>query len=280
MFEWLSAYKRILVTGPHRAGTRICTKMIACDTGYKYVDEMDIRSDSLEVLYSIFSLEQRFVVQCPALCRYMTLFSADDTAIIMMRRSPAEIAVSQDRIKWPWEKLELARYGVLEGSIADVKYRYWDEVQRAEIRHAFDVDYHSLKDHPLWLPAARRQQFSAVQTSTGEYEEERPGLVLTIDQNPYVNSIVLPDGGYTMMLDSANDQLPVLLNDTAAVIWTLADGTHTFRALLEALQERFEGVDEATLAADLRATLDELRRQGYIRLRWSRSDIGEEKDGR
>ena len=47
MFEYLKEFPVVLVTGPQRSGTRICAKMIAHDTGHRFVDEREIHTDSL-----------------------------------------------------------------------------------------------------------------------------------------------------------------------------------------------------------------------------------------
>jgi len=75
MFELLSQFNTILVTGPQRAGTRICAKMIAYDTGHEYVDEDSIGMDSLYRLYGLLETNRPMVIQCPVLCRHIHLLS-------------------------------------------------------------------------------------------------------------------------------------------------------------------------------------------------------------
>ncbi len=164
IFEWLGQFDKIIVTGPQRSGTRICARMIAYDTGYSYIDESKLRIDSLYHLWSIVRTERHFVVQCPALCRHIHLFDAEDSAIILMRRAIKDIIASQERIGWRWGKVELARYDRSEGIIAEVKYRFWEDYQRERIRHAFEIDYASLSGHPLWISQNLRGDFAPGQT--------------------------------------------------------------------------------------------------------------------
>ena len=94
MFE---EFQHVLVTGPQRSGTRIAAKILACDTGYRYVDETEIHTDSLYALSILLVPDgpERLVVQCPALCRDIHFFGErDDVQIVMMRRSLADIKAS------------------------------------------------------------------------------------------------------------------------------------------------------------------------------------------
>lgn len=56
----------------------------------------------------------------------------------------------------------------------------------------------------------------------------------------------------------------VTLNDTAAAVLELADGTRSVAAIAALLGERFEA-DAATLAHDVGELLDEFVARGYVR---------------
>jgi len=168
MFERFEPFDRIVVTGPQRSGTTICGKIIAHDLNYRYVDEMGVSVRDIKRVMAMFDSGERFVLQCPALCRYVHHFANRmDTAVIMMRRPIAAIIASQERIDWTrrFEKEELSHYGVTTGPIAAVKYAYWDAVQRRVIRFAFEVRYEDLAGHPLWVDQADRKQFKPKQTA-------------------------------------------------------------------------------------------------------------------
>ena len=158
MFEWMTQFDKILVTGPQRSGTRICARMIAHDTGYRYVDEKEIAVGHRDLLEA---LSGKFVVQCPALCHCVHEFSADDTLIILMRRKIEDIIASQERIEWGNEQDQLRRhYGGVEGPISMVRYRFWEQYQRPRIRHVLEVEYESLSGHSLWIPREARFNFA------------------------------------------------------------------------------------------------------------------------
>ena len=129
MFDYLKAFSKILITGPQRSGTRVASKMIAMDTGLRFVGEEEIHVDSLNTLVEWLRMRDGFVIQCPALCRYMHQIVTDEVAVVMMMRPVDEIVASQERIAC-----------------------------------AFEVQYHSLHDHPYWLPPHLRTNFAPRQT--------------------------------------------------------------------------------------------------------------------
>ena len=164
MFEQLRPFKKIMVTGPQRSGTTICARMIAHDLGLRYIDEDGVGWKSASVmdenaLCRLFRLETGFVVQAPAAAHICHQFSAEDTAIVFMFRNINDIIASQTRIGWPYEDVELSKYGAAHGPIAQVKYEYWREVQKPQIIHPFEIHYKSLATHPLWVPKAERSNF-------------------------------------------------------------------------------------------------------------------------
>lgn len=164
MFDHLVSFERIVVTGPQRSGTTICAQMIAADTGRRYVPEEAFGATDKTRWLALLESERGIVVQCPAMCRYIHELSSE-IAVVLMRREPAAILESQQRIHWPHEADELARYGRATGNQAVVKYAYFDEAQRPHIKHLFEVHYETLADHPLWLPVEQRVNFGPRQTT-------------------------------------------------------------------------------------------------------------------
>jgi hypothetical protein len=175
MFENLKGYQTILVTGPQRSGTTICAKMIAHDTGHEFVDEMSIAINNVRVLKNLLyftnKAKQNLVIQCPGLCRYIHLFSSENTLIVMVYRSIEAIIKSQVRIEWDAELKELAHYKHPTNDdiedirpIAQVKYDYWIDEQQAKVINSKKVIYENLNTHPLWIPQEDRIDFEARQT--------------------------------------------------------------------------------------------------------------------
>lgn len=165
MFTALNRYRKILVTGPQRAGTTIAARMISADTGMRYVDEDEFLRDRRDLLAPFLESDEPMVIQCPALCRYAHELVNDRDAVVLMRREPADIIASQRRIGWNAERLELSRYGLKEGVIARVKYAYWETHQRQRIVNAIELPYESLAGHRLWVDPLQRSNFAPRQTT-------------------------------------------------------------------------------------------------------------------
>lgn len=163
MFEDLSKYRVIVVTGPQRSGTRIAAQMIANDTGHSFVDEREINIDSLYRFYDAYMLD-KVVIQCPALARWIHHFSAEDTLICFMMRALEDIKASEKRVGWGWEPIEQIRYQVFTKPIAELKYDMWEH-QKQYIFNWQEIEYKSLRSHPLWIPKDERAEFGALQTS-------------------------------------------------------------------------------------------------------------------
>lgn len=260
MFEWLSGFDKILVTGPQRAGTRIAAKMIAFDTGHKYVDELDFGMDSLLGIASFLDEKQPVVVHCPVLCRHIHMLAKETDAVVLMRRNIKEITESQSRIRWKWENLELARYDRLDGNVSEIKYQFWDSYQREKIHHPFEVEYDTLKPHPLWVEKEMRGSFIPIQTTRGQIfpvdEKTKPAHhagILFFDH--------IDDQSVLLVRSEGNARM---LNGTAKLIWELCDGAHNRREILDALCAEYPDVAPATLAHDVDSFLGDLIIQGFL----------------
>lgn len=171
MFEHLRPFKKIIVTGPQRAGTTITAKMIAHDLGMFYIDEAAISVRDLQKMKAIVIKRNNFVLQCPSMVCHMLEFAhMDDVAIVMVKRDTYDIQRSQKRVGWNiWEESELVKFGLHLGDdtppISVVKYDYWDTVLRSKVKNGFEVEYSSLRDHPMWVPATKRKSFGIRQTA-------------------------------------------------------------------------------------------------------------------
>lgn len=175
MFEHLTEFDVILVTGPQRSGTRIAAKMIAQDTGYEYVDEVHVATDSLYHLGMWMRYRSSSVIQCPALMYCIENFSYDNTAIVIMKRDEGDIIASQERIGWEWEWLERIHYSHYQKHwpISRCKYAKWNAKQVIAVEHSFEVEYESLSEHPLWVPKENRANFHFNQTREDEWVDDK-----------------------------------------------------------------------------------------------------------
>lgn len=157
-FANLIWFTRIYVTGPQRSGTTICARMICHDTGYQYIDSEQVNSHDGTWVRKHNAEKTRFVQHCPFLLRTIAGVSTVRTLVVVMRRDVDDIVASQHRIGWLDSK-ERARWpGVTFNGIAARKYAYW-ETHKEHVRHYLEVEYESLREHPLWVPRQRRKAF-------------------------------------------------------------------------------------------------------------------------
>ena len=181
MFEHFCVYDKIIVTGPQRCGTRIATKMIAVDLGYKFFSELLVAVDNFGKLRWLLRNESHFVVQCPALSHRVHELDGDDFLIVFMRRAVDDVLASERRIRWSGRgeqrKYEgFARFYDVGDPICVRKTRVWDRFQKGMIRHALDLEYRLLTGHPLWVPKANRRLFRPGQIDDQETEASSDGL--------------------------------------------------------------------------------------------------------
>ena len=175
MFEEFAKHKAILVTGPQRAGTRIATKMIAADTGHRYVDEIDIAFRRWDLVLELAAGEEPVVIQAPGLSHMAEHFPG---LVVFMMRPVAEIEASQKRIGWnpASEYTERGNYdkmptltwdGQHENRISAIKYTHWLDYQSNLTKNYVEVWHHDLSKHRLWVDADKRRDFAAGQTEIG-----------------------------------------------------------------------------------------------------------------
>lgn len=168
MFEELKAHHRIVVTGPQRSGTRIAAKMIAADTGHRFVDEVEFGVFDASRWRALLDGDG-IVVQCPTMLKDVVDDPPSGVYVVLMRRPLEDIHASEKRIGWRTEAfghadvLELMKLGASEGDPAELKYRYWD-THTKEFPY-LELDYAELERHPLFVAAPGRRAFGPLQTA-------------------------------------------------------------------------------------------------------------------
>lgn len=172
MYEWMRDFHRIYVTGPQRSGTTICARIIAHDTGYRYVDEEEFGvHEYADLIRLVQETDESLVVQCPGISRWIhagELGGDPRSAVVWMLRPLHEIVASQQRIGWAKEADERAKYDDVnlsslpgpEEPVAKLKYAFWRQFQLARIAHPHEIGYYGLSWHPLWVPKGQRHGFA------------------------------------------------------------------------------------------------------------------------
>ena len=164
MFEELAKYNKILVTGPARSGTHICSKMIAADTGHRFIPENRFNAHSVDLFRLMYSINDKFVVPCNGIISHIAEFGHENTMVICMMRTIDDIMLSGWRIKGKLHGMSYmdARRLVLE------RYKIWEEQEKKGIRNWQYVMYNHLDGHHLWVPKDDRLNFKPTQTKVGE----------------------------------------------------------------------------------------------------------------
>jgi len=156
---------RGVVSGPQRAGTTICAKMLALDLGLEFLSEAWLEGGRpVQTLNRILVGHDRFVIQAPGPSRHLHKLALRGAFVVWMRRDMADIVASQERVKWD-DTSQLRAYDAQQGPIAQVKLDFWRQRQRGQIEHAFEIEYESLTVHPLWVPKEDRADWHERQIS-------------------------------------------------------------------------------------------------------------------
>jgi len=195
MFDFLKQHDQIMVTGPHRTGTTIAAKMIAHDLEYEYYTEEKVwglappeddnaHSTTQNLIAQNHTLKKGAVYQAP-LCAEICHKLEDYVAVVFMVRDVNDILASEKRIAWSdgpgtgHEINELNKYFKLEEvrqkwdkhtwdkrPVAQLKYEFWEKLQKPKITFAYELEYESLKTHEMWIQKKDRATFHSRQTET------------------------------------------------------------------------------------------------------------------
>ena len=188
-FKFMEDYRFILVTGPQRSGTTIAARMISEDTGLQFLSEgaMAVQDKDAEAKEALPQLIDKLVaagasavIQCPIQCRFIhEVAISSHMLVVMMRRPLPDIVASEKRIRWGDARQQalyadvIKKYPKLSDKpISQVKYFYWDTVQRLQLVKrncdVYELRYDDLHTHKLWIPKEQRSKFFPRQISPDE----------------------------------------------------------------------------------------------------------------
>lgn len=166
--------KRVFVTGAQRSGTRFAANVLAKDLNIKLIDEVDFGINNFEKFTNLTKGMDAYCVQAPALSHHIEKLP-EDVAIVFMYRPFKEIFASQKRINWQASEHEPTYKGFYKKvynkeqvswgkSLAEVKREIWEKYQAKRIKNThFNLQYSSLKVHPMWIDKKNRKNFKANQ---------------------------------------------------------------------------------------------------------------------
>jgi hypothetical protein len=100
----LSPFKKIIVTGPPRAGTTISAFIIAKTLGYKFIDESFYDANNPDKFFALLNINNRkIVVHCTAfmrdLPRIKPFLDINNIAIVVVHRTIKDILASYENTK-------------------------------------------------------------------------------------------------------------------------------------------------------------------------------------
>lgn len=160
-----SRFRVVVISGPQRSGTTIAARIIAAESGMQYVDENEYGTKAVDAWRELVKSGQGLVIHSPAMARWLHEVGDEDVAVVWLMRPLPEIQASQKRIGWD-DADERAKYHMTAKDlrpVAFVKKWYWYTNQRPFIVNAFELEYHDLKQHPLWVEAHKRVTFGSRQ---------------------------------------------------------------------------------------------------------------------
>lgn len=159
---------RIVIIGAQRSGTNIAAKIYAHDHNLPLYNERDLgysscalTFESYAVLIEFMNNTDEFVLQAPSLsvyCDQLNHWLDERVKIIWVDRNEDEIRKSRERVDWPGEEKEAAKYLKEFGWLID-HYHCVDSVDMAkrvfkEYQHPLIdcdiIEYESMRTHELW----------------------------------------------------------------------------------------------------------------------------------
>ena len=160
--------KRVVIIVCQRSGTNIAAKIYAHDNNLPLYNERDLGHSSCAltfeshaVLIEFMNNKDEFVLQAPSLsvyCDQLHHWLDESVKIIWVDRNSEEIRKSRERVDWPGEEKEAAKYMKEFGWLidhyhcfdsVDMAKRTFQEYQSKLITHEV-IEYNSLKNHELW----------------------------------------------------------------------------------------------------------------------------------
>ncbi|MBN2398990.1 MAG: PqqD family protein [Candidatus Aminicenantes bacterium] len=156
----------------------------------------------------------------------------------------------------------MIRYDHREGIISEIKYDFWKKNQRNKIKNAFEINYNSLKMHPLWIDKKERKNFLPMQI-----EKDIPSAA--IPPNAFLQKVpevkLFVNSSQTEAVLMKTDSTYYLTNKTSLAIWEMCDGRHSKKDMRNHLKRLFPEMKSSTLAKDIHRFLEELYKNHFIK---------------
>ncbi len=193
--ELFKGFRNILIIGPQRSGTTFTSQALSKTLGYNNIDE-----DAFNVKNAIKCKEimkkGNNIIQAPGLTHVAQFMVDEDDLVVFMVRKWSDIIKSVYRkngflsnwitmnhmydynlhnymhpyktglnIDIPEIKEYFNKYVDKNNYYLDVIYKMWDYYQKDKIKNWINLEYESMKTHPMWLNKDSRKNFGPKQTN-------------------------------------------------------------------------------------------------------------------
>lgn len=163
-FDWAKPFRCIVVTGCQRSGTSIASKMIAHSLGRELIDEDDYGTkDYKRWISEVRHNRASFVIQSPAMSRFIENVALSDVLIVYMLRNRDDVQRSIERIDWKDWNDRVQYPPDRNAHIYDIKKNFW-QLQKNSVMNWVELNYEGLASHNLWIKKDKRKDFQSRQT--------------------------------------------------------------------------------------------------------------------
>ena len=193
--ELFRGYRNIIVVGNPRSGTTITGKMLADTLSYEYMDEMTFRCRNFTLFKKILNTGEK-VIQAPGISHIAHFLPSDEDLVVFMVRPWSDIVKSLHRISglsnwiltdtlYDYELYNRKNPGVRTNCVPavdlevedyfkkhinrdsyflEIPYKMWKYYQRDKIKNWVQLNYESMRFHPMWIDKEERKHFTRKQT--------------------------------------------------------------------------------------------------------------------
>lgn len=179
--EDFSDYGRIFVTGIHRSGTRIASKIVSRDIKIPRIDEVLIW-DSWVGVDAYRAWLGRVVYHCPLLVTSLAENVIESDLVVWVDRDLHTLTDSQNRLGFEhkdltnWANISEPKYPLSSNDgINRYKKDVWDSRIYPKLTcKVLRLNYEDLTSSSLWIPKSKREEFNWYETSRNTRTEEWP----------------------------------------------------------------------------------------------------------
>ena len=205
----IAGHRKILVVGPQRSGTKITSKAISEDFGFKNYIERDNEELIARFQYLIDN-DESFVLQAPFLTPFVQEFNkVEGLLVVFMLRDLKDVRASEDKVELEspgWIEANSVIYGskyemVVKRNgfdyeidytkpICEIQMEVWEKFQKRLVKDFIEIEYESLSEHPIWIDKKERAGFTAGQMSARKRVKYRYLKKMVLDKE-----VLLVTGG-------------------------------------------------------------------------------------